>query len=75
MASMIHKSKHRQGFTLIELLVVISIIALLIALTLPAMGRARGNAHSIQCLNNLRQLLTATNLYLGNFNFIFPQPF
>ncbi len=52
-----------KGFTLIELLVVISIIALLIAILLPALRAARGTARSVQCLSNLRQQSVASNVY------------
>ncbi len=53
----------RPGFTLIELLVVISIMALLIALLLPALARSRRSARAAECLSNLRQHGVAFNLY------------
>jgi prepilin-type N-terminal cleavage/methylation domain-containing protein len=53
----------RSAFTILELLVVVSIIAILIALILPALARAREVAYSGQCLSNLYQIAIATSLY------------
>src|SRR3989442_14344933 len=51
------------AFTLVELLVVIAIIAILAALLLPALSKAKSKAHSIACLNNLKQLQLAWTMY------------
>ena len=60
------------GFTLVELLVVIGIIAILIAVLLPAVSRARGLAQSMACLNNLRQLQTCWLMYANDHNGTLP---
>jgi len=57
------KAVRDKGFTLIELLLVISIIALLIAMTLPTLANARKAAHAVQCGSNLRQFMTGLNIY------------
>jgi prepilin-type N-terminal cleavage/methylation domain-containing protein/prepilin-type processing-associated H-X9-DG protein len=67
------------AFTLVEVLVVIAIVAMLAAILLPSLGRARKKAHATECVNNLRQLGYAVHMYwddnegaLGALSGIFP---
>ena len=60
--------RRAKGFTLIELLVVIAIIAILAAILFPVFARAREKARQTSCLSNLKQLGTACNMYVQDYD-------
>jgi len=62
----------RRGFTLIELLVVVAIIALLVAILIPSLGRARESARTAHCASGMRQWGIALEFYQNDFNRYLP---
>lgn len=63
----------KKGFTLIELLVVIAIIAILAAMLLPALSSAREKGRQAVCLNNLKQIYLALELYANDYDELYPR--
>ncbi len=68
------KKRRKGGFTLIELLVVVAVIALLVAILVPSLSRAKQMAVTATCLSNLRQCSLATQMYANDFNNVMPYP-
>src|SRR4051794_8416492 len=64
--------RQRRAFTLIELLVVIAIIAILAAILFPVFAQAREKARAATCQNNLKQIGTATGMYVQDYDETFP---
>jgi len=73
MGCVMSRKNGAKGFTLIELLVVISIIALLLAILLPALGRAKKQAQATRCLANLKQIGLAMHAYASDYDYLLPR--
>jgi len=68
-----HRSSFpRPAFTLIELLVVVAVIAILIGILLPALGRARKTSRTMVCASNARQIAAALTSYSADYDFLYP---
>ena len=72
--TVIQQKRDRDGFTLIELLVVISIIALLVGLLLPALGKARKNANQLKSGTQIRAMMQANITFSADNDELFPYP-
>lgn len=72
MKSAIYKRPTLRGFTLVELLVVVAIIGVLMAILVPALGRARAASTRVVCASNMRQIILATANYAAGFKGYLP---